>query len=110
MQSLAQQDDRQMGGPVSVLVRQKRDHVRLDELLDELGTAAPGDRQDEVLQRINRLVFPHAFAEEAVLWPVLRRVLPDGEELTIQVEKEHQEVNELVVSLEKTRGGPQRQR
>jgi Hemerythrin HHE cation binding domain len=110
MQSLAQQDDRQMGGPVSVLVRQKRDHVRLDELLHELGTAAPGDRQDEVLQRINRLVFPHAFAEEAVLWPVLRRVLPDGEELTIQVEKEHQEVNELVVSLEKTRGGPERQR
>jgi hypothetical protein len=110
MLSLAQQDDRQMGGPLSVLVRQKRDHERLDELLRELGTAAPGDRQDEVLQKINRLVFPHAFAEEAVLWPVLRRVLPDGEALTTQVEKEHQEVNELVVGLETTSDRVQRQR
>jgi len=55
-----------------------------------------------VLTRINRLVFPHAFAEEAVLWPTIRRLLPDGEELTTQVEQEHQEVNELVVKLEKT--------
>ena len=110
MQSLSQQDDRQLGGPVSVLVRQKRDHERLDQLLHELGAAAPGDRQDEVLQKINRLVFPHAFAEEAVLWPTLRRVLPDGEALTTRVEEEHQEVNELVVSLEETPGGPERQR
>ena len=110
MQSLSQQGDRQLGGPVSVLVRQKRDHERLDELLHELGAAAPGDRQDEVLQKINRLVFPHAFAEEAVLWPTLRRVLPDGEVLTTRVEEEHQEVNELVVSLEETPGGPERQR
>src|SRR5690606_20507727 len=47
-----------------------------------------------------RLVFPHAFAEESVLWPVLRRVLPDGHDLTLQVEQEHQEVNELVTRLE----------
>src|SRR3712207_9081049 len=56
------------------------------------------------LFRSDRLVFSHAFAEETVLWPVLRRVLPDGEALTLQVEKEHQEVNELVTALEK--GGP----
>jgi hypothetical protein len=110
MQSLSQQDDRRLGGPMSVLVRQKRDHERLDELLHALGTAGAGDPQDEVLQKINRLVFPHAFAEEAVLWPVLRRVLPDGEALTTQVEKEHQEVNELVVSLEKTGDQAERQR
>jgi hemerythrin superfamily protein len=45
-------------------------------------------------------VFSHAFAEETVLWPVLRRVLPDGEALTLRVEQEHQEVNELVSALE----------
>jgi hypothetical protein len=53
-----------------------------------------------VLLQVCRLVFPHAFAEEAVLWPVMRRVLPDGHELTLQVEREHQEVNELVTALE----------
>jgi hemerythrin superfamily protein len=46
-------------------------------------------------------VFSHAFAEETVLWPVLRRVLPDGEALTLRVEQEHQEVNELVAALER---------
>jgi hemerythrin superfamily protein len=62
-----------------------------------------GDAQDGVLLRIDRLVFPHAFAEESVLWPVLRRVLPDGEELTLEVEREHQEVNALVTRLEELR-------
>ena len=100
MTSLAAQDVDQLGGRWSVLTRQKREHVRLDELLHRLDGPA-GDQQREVLTEINRLVFPHAFAEEAVLWPVIRRVLPDGDELTLQVEEEHQQVNELVASLEK---------
>lgn len=102
MTSLAQQSTAELGGPFSILVRQKRDHVRLDELLHELDAATVGAAQEAVLQRIARLVFPHAFAEESVLWPTLRRVLPDGHELTLQVEQEHQEVNELWTRLEET--------
>jgi hypothetical protein len=99
MPSLADQSVEQLGGPWSVLTRQKRDHARLDRLLQELeGTS--GDAQEQVLHAIARLVFPHAFAEESVLWPELRRVLPDGEELTLQVEQEHQEVNEIWSRLE----------
>jgi hemerythrin superfamily protein len=98
--SIAHQTIDELGGRASVLVRQRADHVELDRLLEELqGTT--GAAQDEVLNRIDRLVFSHAFAEETVLWPVLRRVLPDGEALTLQVEKEHQEVNELVSALER---------
>jgi hemerythrin superfamily protein len=107
--SLADQDERELGGAMSVLVRQKRDHVRLDELLHELGDAGAA-QQDDVLRRLYRLVFAHAFAEEAVLWPVIRRVLPEGERLTVQVEREHQEVNELVTAIEDTEpGSPDRQ-
>jgi hypothetical protein len=51
------------------------------------------------------LVFPHAFAEETVLWPELRRTLPDGDELTLQVEKEHQEVNDLWAHVEQLAPG-----
>lgn len=58
-----------------------------------------------MLQAIARLVFPHAFAEESVIWPQARRLLPDGEELTLQVEQEHQEVNELWSSLERLPSG-----
>ncbi len=108
MKSLAEQNVAELGGRGSVLSRQKRDHIRLDRLLQELA-AAGADRQDEVLRRIYRLVFPHAFAEESVLWPVMRRVLADGEELTLRVEREHQEINELVTRIESLEpGSPER--
>src|SRR3954471_14579118 len=66
--SIADQTVEELGGPGSVLARQRRDHIDLDRLLDEL-EGATGAAQEEVLARIDRLVFSHAFAEEAVLWP-----------------------------------------
>jgi hemerythrin superfamily protein len=103
VRSIAHQTDEELGGPGSVLVRQRADHIELDRLLHELD-GATGAAQEEVLNRIDRLVFSHAFAEETVIWPAVRRALPDGEALTLEIEKEHQEVNELVDALE--RGGP----
>lgn len=97
--SIADQTEDELGGSGSVLVRQRADHVELDRLLHEL-EGSTGRAQEEVLTRIDRLVFSHAFAEETVLWPVVRRVLPDGDAITRQVEIEHQEVNELVAALE----------
>jgi hypothetical protein len=99
MKSIAEQSVPELGGRASVLNRQKRDHVRLDRLLDRLHGAPPLD-QDRILRRIYRLAFPHAFAEEAVLWPVIRRLLPDGHALTLQVEQEHQAINVLATRLE----------
>jgi hypothetical protein len=104
MQSIAEQNVAELGGRMSVLTRQRRDHIRLDRLLHQLGESQPG-REDAVLLEIYRLVFPHAFAEEAVLWPVIRRVVPDGQELTLRVELEHQEINELVTRLEALKPG-----
>ena len=100
MRSIADQTADELGGPGSVLVRQRDDHIELDRLLHELD-GATGVAQEEVLNRIDRLVFSHAFAEETVLWPAIRRVLPDGDALTLQIEEEHQEVNELVAALER---------
>jgi hypothetical protein len=105
MTSLADQDLEQLGGPLSILTRQKRDHERLDRLLKRLAHSSPGAEEEAALHAIARLVFPHAFAEESVLWPEARRVLPDGEALTLQVEQEHQEVNELWASLERLPSG-----
>jgi hemerythrin superfamily protein len=99
MRSIAEQDVDELGGRWSVLVRQKRDHQELDRLLDRLLATEPA-QQPAVLHRIYRLVFPHAFAEESVLWPAMRRALPDGERLTLMVEEEHQQINELVTELE----------
>lgn len=90
----------ELGGPLSILTRQRRDHERLEALLNRLSRSAPGVEEQAVLHAIARLVFPHAFAEESVLWPAARRVHPGGEALTLEVEREHQEVNELWTSLE----------
>jgi hemerythrin superfamily protein len=103
MRSVAEQSVEELGGRISVLARQKRDHVKLNRLLEELHRTT-GTDQERVLLRIYRLVFPHAFAEESVLWPVMRRHLEDGQELTLEVEREHQEVNELVTRLERLTG------
>jgi hemerythrin superfamily protein len=109
MTSLANQDLDQLGGPLSILTRQKRDHERLERLLRRLAHSSPGTEEQAALHAIARLVFPHAFAEESVIWPEARRVLLDGEQLTLQVEREHQEVNELWSSLERLpSGGPDR--
>lgn len=97
--SVAEQSTAELGGPMSVLTRQKNDHVELDRLLKRLDQTTDSE-QDQVLLSIYRLVFPHAFAEEAVLWPVMRRALDDGHALTLEVEQEHQEVNELVARLD----------
>lgn len=101
MRSLADQTVAELGGRRSILYRQKQDHVRLNELLDRL-PAASGEDRDELLNRISRLVFTHAFAEEAVLWPTLRRSLADGDDLTARVEREHQEITELVAAVERS--------
>ncbi|WP_111509312.1 hypothetical protein [Mycobacterium kyogaense] len=45
----------------SVLTRQKRDHTELDRLPHEIDAASDSDRQ-HALNRLCRLVFPHAFA------------------------------------------------
>lgn len=107
--AIADQTVAELGGPLSVLSLQRRDHAKLDNLLRQLGRSGATE-QDAILSRIYRLVFRHAFAEEAVLWPVIRRSVPNGEQLTLQVEQEHQEINELVTRLERLQpGSPERE-
>lgn len=99
LRSLAGRSEKELGGRRSVLALQRRDHRALDELLARIADSA-GDERAAALNALCRLVFPHAFAEEAVLWPLLRRLLPDGAELTLRVEQEHQQINELFTELE----------
>jgi hemerythrin superfamily protein len=98
LRSIAQQTTPELGGEGSVLARQRSDHIRLHELIAE-HDSAPVERRKDVLHELHRLVFPHAFAEETVLFPAIRRLVPDGDELTARVEAEHQEVNEVMAGL-----------
>jgi hypothetical protein len=106
VKSLAHQSDAELGGPWSVLVRQQRDHTTVDRLLEDVLAASAPDHS-AALRSAARAVFPHAFADEVVLWPELCRVLPEGRELTMRVELQHREVNDLWLHLEG--GEPTRQ-
>lgn len=77
MRSIADDSVTDITGRGSVLARQKRDHIELEQ-----AQRGRGDKQDEVLARMSRLVFRHAYAEETVLWPPMRAAFPDGETLT----------------------------
>jgi hemerythrin superfamily protein len=100
--SIARQSVEQLGGEASVLARQRRDHATLEQLMRryESGGGSPGERQ-RVLRDLVRLTFSHAFAEETVLWPALRRLAPDGEALTARVEDEHRRIDDLVTEMER---------
>ena len=102
--SIAGQSVEALGGPGSIIVRQRREHERLDELARR-ARSTEGDEQDEVLTQLCRLVFPHAFAEEAVLFPAARKRLAGGEVLSLDIEQEHQEINEVYAAVERSRRG-----
>jgi hypothetical protein len=102
--SIADQTIEELGGPRSVLARQRRDHAELDRLLERCRSTT-GPEQQQALRATWQLVFPHAFAEESVLWPALRRAASDGEVLTLRVEEEHQEINQLVTEIERMQPG-----
>ena len=104
LHSIAGQSAEALGGPGSIIVRQRRDHERLRELMARV-RATEGAAQDEALTELCRLVFPHAFAEEAVLFPAARKVLPAGEALSLDIEQEHQEINEVYAAVERSRHG-----
>ncbi|MFI6208438.1 hemerythrin domain-containing protein [Streptomyces sp. NPDC051041] len=108
--SIAEQTVEELGGPDSVLARQRRDHVEMDRLMDRYRALADGEERERVLKETVQLVFSHAFAEETVLWPAVRRLVPDGEELTSRVEEEHQQINDLVAGIERLAPGePERE-
>jgi hypothetical protein len=107
MKSIAEQSVRELGGPGSVLTRLRREHVALDQMLQRL-PAVSEQEQEELLTRLWRLVYPHAFGEEVVVWPAVRRFVRDGHELTLEVERGEQELNELASDLERTAPGDPR--
>jgi hypothetical protein len=100
--SIAGQSIEQMGGRASILARQRADHARLARLMARARDteAAGGIAHAVALRAVARLAFTHAFAEEAVLFPAARRALPGGDPLTLRIETDHQEVNELTTRLD----------
>ncbi|WP_053851640.1 hemerythrin domain-containing protein [Streptomyces sp. NRRL B-24085] len=95
----------ELGGGSSILVRQRREHEEMDRLMDRYLALDDLQQRERILKQVVQLVFSHAFAEETVLWPLVRASVPDGEDLTARVEEEHQQINDLVADVERLPAG-----
>jgi hemerythrin superfamily protein len=85
------------------------DHRAMADLftqIDAIPSSLPAD--DEAMQRrrtlfeqVSMSLTRHAMAEEELLYPMVRRELPDGDALADQALDEHQVVKETLARLEK---------
>lgn len=82
---------------LNIIHMQRQDHARMERLLRAYETHS-ADRF-RVYAQIVKLVTTHAFAEETVLFPAARRLLP-ADELTLDIESKHQSINELMIEMQ----------
>jgi len=84
----------------SIVVLQRRDHSHMQQLFTRYAVETPVERRATFRELVD-LVTTHAFAEEEVLFPAARRELGEvGEQITSEIEQQHQRANELLKELE----------
>jgi hemerythrin-like domain-containing protein len=76
------------------------DHRRAETLFSQAGTRGSEAGREGVVRQIIEELSIHAAVEEQVLYPVVRREVPDGEQLADHSIEEHQEVKETLARLE----------
>ena len=81
----------------NIVTLQRKDHARMEQLLRSYESHS-ADRF-RLYAQIVQLVTTHAFAEETVLFPAARRLLPQSDSLTQDIEAKHQQVNELMIEM-----------
>ena len=71
------------------------DHREIDDLL----TRARADGDDIVVRQLCDALTLHAEIEEAVLYPEIRRIVDDGDDMTNDAEAEHAAIRTLVAQI-----------
>lgn len=79
------------------------DHREVEQLFKMMDAARQTGATQEQRQVANRVVHGlsvHAVAEEELLYPLMRKVLPDGDQLVDDALQEHQEAKELLSTID----------
>ncbi len=76
-----------------------QDHREVEQLFSQI-EAAGGTGPDEAVEQVVRELSIHAAVEEQVLYPAVRNKVPGGEEIADHGIDEHQEVKELLATLD----------
>lgn len=79
----------------------KQDHRTADEMFVRFEQASDRQEKATILQEIVAELSRHAAIEEAILYPAIRELVPDGEELVLHADEEHLEVKMVLAELER---------
>ena len=77
------------------------DHREVEAVFSQIEAGGDEGKRDLVEHVITELV-RHSVAEEQYLYPTVRRVLPNGDQLADHELKEHAEAEEVMKAIEKT--------
>lgn len=83
-----------MADPVTML---EQDHRKVEQLFEQYTSS----QDPSVVQEICTELTVHATIEEEVVYPVVARELPDGKELDKEARKEHKEVEDAILEIER---------
>jgi Hemerythrin HHE cation binding domain. len=81
------------------------DHHAVEELFDMLQAAAGADAQAELFAKVKEELERHAFAEEKVLYPRVRKEAPEGRDDVKDALDEHDQIRESLKEVEEHPAG-----
>jgi hemerythrin-like domain-containing protein len=77
------------------------DHAEVEEMFRQIESLAEGAARSEAVAGVIRELSVHAAVEEQVLYPAMRKALPDGDHLVQEAIEEHQAVKESLAAIER---------
>ena len=86
------------------------DHAKVEQMFRLIESLPEGDSLQEQVEGVVRELSIHAAIEEQVLYPAMRKALPDGDALAQEAIDEHQQAKETLAAIERTEDPGERRR
>jgi hemerythrin-like domain-containing protein len=84
------------------------DHGAVEQVFRQIEAAPEGETRDRLVETAVRELSVHAAIEEQVLYPAMRRSVPNGDVLVEEAIEEHQQVKDTLAAIERSHGPAER--
>ncbi|TDD21570.1 hemerythrin domain-containing protein, partial [Actinomadura sp. KC06] len=79
----------------------KHDHREVEEMFDDLAATTDADERRRITDDVTIELVRHSIAEEIYLYPAVREIVPDGDQIADREIGEHAEVERILKELER---------
>lgn len=76
------------------------DHAEVEQMFRQIESLPEGDPRNRLIDGVIRALSVHAAIEEQVVYPAMRKALPDGETLVQMAIDEHQHIKDTLAAIE----------